>query len=243
MKALVLVGMLFCLIFFGCVSESKPQIGTAPTAQNAQKSIEGNQMAPQEKSELALPPLSEGKACAYLSTKQEMTCNFDASAFTSKTGFNISSGKPFALEKCTALTLITDPVKYEMISLFPYQDEVIAINSETTSNALGISLANPCLMPAAFKDGKLSRDYCFYNSTTTEVYCGRNVSLLHKGIIYNFTGFPVKIDFCGLTAIMDDTNETYFAYIWKNRNSLIPLNNVTGARAVGSMILGEGCES
>ena len=244
MKALIVVGMLVCLVFFGCVTESKPQTDTVPASQNTQKSLEESPVAPQKESnELALPPLSQGKACVYLSARQEMTCNFDATAFTSKTGFNISHGKPFALERCTALTLITDPVKYEMVSLFPYQDEVIAITSETTSKALSLSLVNPCLMPTAFEDGRLSDGYCFYNATTTEVNCGKKVSLLHRGIFYNFTGSPVKIDFCGLTAIIDNANETYFAYIWKNRDSLIPLNNVTGAGAVGSMVLGADCES
>ena len=148
------------------------------------------------------------------------------------------------MAKCKTLTILIDETRYEMISLFPYQDEIIKIDNGTTNNALSRSLVNPCLMQTAIENGKINRDYCFYNSTTKNVFCGRNITFLHRGIFYNFTGSPLKLDACGLTAISDEkANETYFAYIWKNKDMLIKLGENESKSAVGTLVAGGDCDS
>lgn len=205
--------------------------------------------ASDEKVQLVLPPAQEGNFCMYAEQPGEMTCNFDGVAIldSGEKIENISAGIPFASPKCKAFNVfagrggLSMEMIQGMVPVFPYKDEMMEINNATKQKTMQTRLANPCVMQAAFESGKLGRDYCFYNSTTKELACGRPLMLVREGNVYNISD-AVETDFCGMAGLTDPrANETYLIFIFENNDQIIELNEETSKLAIGYQISGIEC--
>ncbi len=240
-KRFLLLGFVSALLLFGCVAEKTENAEQPQNVSQPAKTV-----APASKTEL--PSLEQGRYCLYDSKREKMTCNFDAAFWSGNHSFNISPSTIFNMEKCKMTTFIVEPYSGEMPVLFhvlPIDDGLYKIDNESSTRAFDINLENPCTVQKAYVSGKLGEDYCYYNATNKEIACGRKLALLHKGLFYNITAAnqPLKLDFCGLAgAIDEEKNETFFLFIWKNRNTIFSLTENQSAAAIGSIFLGQECE-
>ena len=230
--------LVLSLLIFGCASNGGAADGENVTAVN-----DTNQTDTMEKA-LELPPVSEGRYCMFSPSDGNVTCNFDALAVTGDDGgFNMSAGVGFEAQECAPVSILLMEEK-QVIMLFPFGDELIQIDNKTNSRMLSRRLMNPCTIDEALVNGKPGEGYCFYNSTVKEIECWKNVSFLREGVFYNYTGAPVKVDWCGLTgAYYPDTNDSDLIYIWENRDTLFRMDNETSVQAVATQMVGNNCSS
>lgn len=233
--------LMFGMLVFGCTSNEGAANGHTSTVNGTNQS---QNSAPPSEEALTLPPISEGKYCIFSSSEENMACNFDALAVTNENGgFNMSAGVGFEIGECSPVSILLMEEE-RVIMLFPFGREIIQIDNETNSRMLSRRLMNPCTINEAWANGKPGEGYCFYNSTVKEIECWKNVSFLREGIFHNYTGTPIKVDWCGLTgAYYPDTNESDLIFIWENRDTLFRMDNKTSVQAVATQMAGNNCSS
>jgi hypothetical protein len=224
------------ILIFGCTN-------TQPFAPAPQQPIE--KPAPKVEEKPVLPSLHEGKGrfCLYDDKNEQMECNFVANISTDFSG--IGPNIHFRAKRCNVFSLITSavsPNEPEIFAVFPYEEGLIKIDSESTRQAYARSRLNPCEAPLAYDNGKLKSDYCFYKASTSELSCGKKVTMLSKGNLTNISISPTKINVCGMVGISGDTdNETYLAYIVRNYDYLFKHEENTSRMAVGDLFSDEEC--
>ena len=65
------------------------------------------------------------------------------------------------------------------------------------------------------KNLDLGAEYCFYDSITQKITCGRSLILVKEGKLYEVNN-SADVPRCGLSGLEDmKTNETYFIYIFQ----------------------------
>ena len=92
---------------------------------------------------------------------------------------------------------------------------------------------------------QLGPNECFYNSRTSALSCGRTFWAVHKGVEYNISTVPTKVDICGMAGFVgknsqnaNDTSDTYLAYIVRDEDNLFILNKTNSQKAVGAIVYG-----